>query len=159
MKVHVLPGLFAIVASAVFAGESPGSAPSFDPAGKAPAIAWRSDYRKSLEEAHQSGKPLLIDFWATWCGPCKEMEAKLWTRADVIALAGKFVCLRVDIDRDIVTPNRYQNESVPTVLLADPWGTVLCTVPDGEGVALAELDFARLEDVRRRLPSLRHRRL
>jgi nitrilase len=44
-------------------------------------------------------------------------------------------------------------------LIADPWGTVLCTVPDGEGVALAELDFARLEDVRRRLPSLRHRRL
>lgn len=44
-------------------------------------------------------------------------------------------------------------------LIADPWGTVLCTVPDGEGVAVAELDFARLEDVRRRLPSLRHRRL
>lgn len=44
-------------------------------------------------------------------------------------------------------------------MIIDPWGTVLCTVPDGEGVALAELDFARLEDVRRRLPSLRHRRL
>lgn len=43
--------------------------------------------------------------------------------------------------------------------IVDPWGTVLCTVPDGEGVALAELDFGRLEDVRRRLPSLRHRRL
>ncbi len=43
--------------------------------------------------------------------------------------------------------------------VVDPWGTVLCTVPDGEGVALAELDFSRLEDVRRRLPSLRHRRL
>ena len=44
-------------------------------------------------------------------------------------------------------------------LVADPWGTVLCTAPDGEGVALAELDFARQADVRRRLPSLRHRRL
>jgi len=44
-------------------------------------------------------------------------------------------------------------------LIVDPWGTVLCTVPDGEGVAFAELDFARLDDVRRRLPSLRHRRL
>jgi nitrilase len=41
----------------------------------------------------------------------------------------------------------------------DPWGTVLCTVPDGEGVGLAKLDFARLEEVRRTLPSLRHRRL
>ena len=44
-------------------------------------------------------------------------------------------------------------------MIVDAWGTVLCTVPDGEGVAVAELDFARLEDVRRRLPSLRHRRL
>jgi predicted amidohydrolase len=44
-------------------------------------------------------------------------------------------------------------------LIADPWGTVLCTVPDGEGIALAELDFARQADIRRRLPALRHRRL
>jgi predicted amidohydrolase len=44
-------------------------------------------------------------------------------------------------------------------MIVDPWGTVLCTAPDGEGVALAELDFARQDDVRRRLPALRHRRL
>jgi deaminated glutathione amidase len=44
-------------------------------------------------------------------------------------------------------------------MVIDPWGTVLCTVPDGEGFALAELDFARQEEVRRRLPALRHRRL
>ncbi|MFI5317470.1 MAG: carbon-nitrogen hydrolase family protein [Myxococcota bacterium] len=44
-------------------------------------------------------------------------------------------------------------------LIADPWGTVLCTVPDGEGVGVAELDFERQADVRRRLPALRHRRL
>ncbi|HXZ86807.1 MAG TPA: carbon-nitrogen hydrolase family protein [Myxococcota bacterium] len=44
-------------------------------------------------------------------------------------------------------------------LVVDPWGTVLCTASDGEGVALAELDFARQDDVRRRLPALRHRRL
>lgn len=54
------------------------------------------------------------------------------------------------------TPTR---RSYGRAQVIDPWGTVLCTVPDGEGVALAELDFARLEDVRRRLPSLRHRRL
>jgi deaminated glutathione amidase len=44
-------------------------------------------------------------------------------------------------------------------LVADPWGTVLCTVPDGEGIGLAELDFERQADIRRRLPALRHRRL
>jgi predicted amidohydrolase len=44
-------------------------------------------------------------------------------------------------------------------MIVDPWGTVLCTVGDGEGVGLAELDPDRLSDVRRRLPALRHRRL
>jgi len=44
-------------------------------------------------------------------------------------------------------------------MIVDPWGTVLCTAPDGEGVATAELDFARQTEVRQRLPALRHRRL
>jgi predicted amidohydrolase len=44
-------------------------------------------------------------------------------------------------------------------LIVDPWGTLLCTVPDGEGIGLAELDFERQAEIRRRLPALRHRRL
>jgi nitrilase len=44
-------------------------------------------------------------------------------------------------------------------LIADPWGEVLACVETGEGVALAEIDAARLADVRERLPALAHRRL
>jgi predicted amidohydrolase len=45
-------------------------------------------------------------------------------------------------------------------LIADPWGTVLADAgPDGEGIALAEIDPARLAQVRRDLPALKHRRL
>lgn len=44
-------------------------------------------------------------------------------------------------------------------LIVDPWGTVLCEVPDGEGVAVAELDFASLQKIRTDLPSLAHRRI
>ena len=43
-------------------------------------------------------------------------------------------------------------------LIVDPWGIVLAQAPDGEGVVTAELDAARLEDVRARLPSLASRR-
>jgi len=43
-------------------------------------------------------------------------------------------------------------------LIVDPWGTVLATAPDAEGFALAELDFARQEAIRARLPALEHRR-
>ena len=43
-------------------------------------------------------------------------------------------------------------------LIADPWGTVLATAPDEEGYALAELDPARQDAIRARLPALQHRR-
>jgi predicted amidohydrolase len=44
-------------------------------------------------------------------------------------------------------------------LIADPWGSVIAQVPDGEGVAVAELDYGRLERLRRELPALSHARL
>jgi predicted amidohydrolase len=44
-------------------------------------------------------------------------------------------------------------------MIVDPWGLVLAQIPDGEGLAVADLDFARMEEVRARLPALRHRRL
>ena len=43
-------------------------------------------------------------------------------------------------------------------MIVDPWGAVLAQVPDGEGVALAELDFARQDRLRRELPALDHTR-
>jgi len=44
-------------------------------------------------------------------------------------------------------------------MIVDPWGTVLAQVPEGEGVAVAELDFERLAQRRRELPALSHARL
>ncbi len=43
-------------------------------------------------------------------------------------------------------------------MIVDPWGTVLAEAPDGEGIAVATLDFALFADVRARLPALTHRR-
>jgi predicted amidohydrolase len=44
-------------------------------------------------------------------------------------------------------------------MIVDPWGSVVAQVADGEGMALAELDFERLERLRRELPALAHVRL
>jgi nitrilase len=43
-------------------------------------------------------------------------------------------------------------------MIVDPWGAVVAQVADGEGVALAELDFARQDRLRRELPALQHTR-
>ena len=44
-------------------------------------------------------------------------------------------------------------------MIVDPWGEVLAVRPEGEGVVLAELDVARIAEVRAQLPALTHRRL
>jgi predicted amidohydrolase len=50
------------------------------------------------------------------------------------------------------------NASHGRSMVVDPWGVILAQAPDGEGVAVADLDFARLREIRDRLPALRHRR-
>jgi deaminated glutathione amidase len=50
------------------------------------------------------------------------------------------------------------NRSGGRSIIVDPWGVVLATAPDSESVIVADLDFGLLEDVRERLPALRHRR-
>jgi predicted amidohydrolase len=52
-----------------------------------------------------------------------------------------------------------KRQSYGRSMIVHPWGTVLATVPDGEGFAVADLDFEELERIRATLPSLRHRRL
>jgi nitrilase len=43
-------------------------------------------------------------------------------------------------------------------MIVDPWGTVLAQAPDGDGVITADLDLARLAEIRAALPALEHRR-
>ena len=43
------------------------------------AVAWMHDERSAAEEAHRSGKELLVDFQADWCAACKMMERHTWT--------------------------------------------------------------------------------
>jgi nitrilase len=64
----------------------------------------------------------------------------------------------------VVAANQYgqHTENLAThghSMIVDPWGVVLAEVSAGDAVATAKLDFARLEEVRRNLPALRHRRL
>ena len=67
------------------------------------------------EEVIKSDKPVLIDFWATWCGPCK-MIAPIVEEMS-IEYEGKAKIGKLDVDSNQQTSIKYGVRSIPTLLL------------------------------------------
>jgi thioredoxin 1 len=67
------------------------------------------------DEVLGSDKPVLVDFWATWCGPCKQVASVLEEIAS--AHAEKITIAKMDIDKNTKTAREYQIMSIPTMIL------------------------------------------
>jgi thioredoxin 1 len=63
----------------------------------------------------QSDKPVLLDFWAEWCGPCKMIAPLLDEAAD--EYADKLNIVKLNIDENPNTPQKFGIRSIPTLML------------------------------------------
>lgn len=68
-----------------------------------------------FKELIQSPKPVLVDFYAEWCGPCKIMKPRLLDVAERIGEKAKVV--EIDVDREKELAERYRIQSVPTFII------------------------------------------
>ena len=66
-------------------------------------------------EVLQSDVPTLVDFWAVWCGPCKQIAPTVDALAD--AYQGRVKVAKMDVDHHQIVPQQYGVRSIPTLLI------------------------------------------
>jgi thioredoxin 1 len=69
---------------------------------------------ENFDELIQSGKPVLVDFWAEWCGPCKMIGPSVEELA--AEYEGRAIVGKLNVDENSITPNKFGIRSIPTLL-------------------------------------------
>lgn len=86
---------------------------------RAPEISWQTDLKAAHRASRSTGKPMMIVFTATWCGPCQKMKKDVYADAEVAkAINDQFVPVMLDIDRNPQIAEALEVEKIPqTVIL------------------------------------------
>jgi thiol:disulfide interchange protein DsbD len=95
---------------------------------RGPGVTWNSYAEQTLQEAQNLKKPVIIDFYATWCTPCRELEEVTFHQPDVVSLVEKnFTMVKVDVTKggnpyheELL--KKYDVKGVPTIVFLDAEG-------------------------------------
>ena len=89
-----------------------------------------------MKKARTQGKPVMIDFWAEWCGWCHHLDKTTYLDPAVAKLSQDFVATKIDTEgspRDIEVAERYDVTSLPTILFVTPGGHQVLRVNGFQG--------------------------
>jgi thioredoxin 1 len=67
------------------------------------------------DSVNQAQTPVLVDFWAEWCGPCRRMAPTIDALAD--EYQGRVTVAKMNVDENPMVPGRYNIRGIPTLLL------------------------------------------
>jgi len=90
-------------------------------------IRWLYNIDSALVIAKEQNKPVMIDFMAVWCPPCKAMEDTTFSNPEVISKSARFVTVRIDVDQQAEVANKYNGNArkyggvgIPNILFLTP---------------------------------------
>ena len=89
---------------------------------------FKGTFAQALAKAKSEGKPLFVDFYAVWCGPCKKMEKQIFTQPEVGEYFNKhFVAIQLDAEKpeNVDVAKTYKVEAFPTLGIFDGEGKAL----------------------------------
>jgi len=90
-------------------------------------VKWNKYEAKALADARAAGKPVVIDFYADWCLPCKELDEKTFSDPKVVAELDRFVRVKADLtvtsdEKTVALTKQYEILGVPTIVFIDANG-------------------------------------
>lgn len=93
-------------------------------------INWTEYSEQKIQDAKEQNKPAIIDFFADWCVPCKEMDAFTFSQPEVIKMSGHFTMLKVDLTTEKSPQakelkSKFNIKGVPTLVFLNAEGEEL----------------------------------
>lgn len=112
----------------------------------APHPVWKTDYGQAYEEARKAEKPLLVHFYADWCGPCKKMDRDVLLNPQVTKMIESgFVAVKINIDKNRDLASKFGINMLPADAVVSPDGKIVSQTEGAQSLSAYVGQMARIE--------------